>query len=81
MACLFMFPGMKFIYLGVADTFLFSTAPATTYLFSEVRRLIATARHGRRPGWSGTEAGAQARPGAVPRAGSGASRLEPVEKV
>jgi hypothetical protein len=39
------------------------------------------ARPGRRPGWSGTEAGAQARPGAGPRAGSGASRLEPVETV
>ncbi|GAB2469445.1 hypothetical protein GCM10027162_75890 [Streptomyces incanus] len=38
-------------------------------------------RHGRRPGWSGAETGAQARPGAGPRAGSGASRLEPVEKV
>ena len=39
------------------------------------------ARHGRRPGWSGAETGAQARPGAGPRAGSGASRLEPVKKV
>jgi hypothetical protein len=39
------------------------------------------ARRGRRPGWSGAETGAQARPGAGPRAVSGASRLEPVEKV
>lgn len=38
-------------------------------------------RHGRRPGWSGAETGAQARPAPVPRAVSGASRLEPVEKV
>ncbi|MEU6803829.1 replication initiator [Streptomyces neyagawaensis] len=33
-------------------------------------------RRGRRPGWSGTKAGAQARPGAGPRAVSGASRLD-----
>jgi hypothetical protein len=39
------------------------------------------ARRGRRPGWSGAETGAQARPGGGPRAVSGASRLEPVEKV
>ena len=39
------------------------------------------ARHGHRPGWSGTKAGAQARPGDGPRAVSGANRLEPVEKV
>lgn len=38
------------------------------------------ARHGR-PGWSGTEAGAQARPGAGPRTGSGASRIDGVGKV
>jgi integrase len=37
---------------------------------------LLRARHGRRPGWSGTETGAQARPGAGPRAGSGASRLD-----
>jgi hypothetical protein len=39
------------------------------------------ARPGPRPGWSGAETGAQARPGAGPRGVSGASRLEPVEKV
>jgi hypothetical protein len=44
-------------------------------------RFIRVARLGRRPGWSGTEAGAQARPGAGPRAGSGASRLDEVERL
>lgn len=41
----------------------------------------SAARHGCRPGWSGTKAGAQARPGVGPRAGSGASRLDPVQEV
>lgn len=42
---------------------------------------LLCARHGRRPGWSGAETGAQARTGAGPRAVSGSTRLEPAEKV
>ncbi len=55
--------------------------PATTCPVSGLRWLWLGTRHGRRPGWSGAETGAQARPGAGPRAGSGASRLDEGEKV
>lgn len=47
---------------------------AATYSFSDLGRLLLCARHELRPGWSGAENGAQARPGA--RAARG-ERSEP----
>lgn len=53
-------------------------APATTYPFGR-QAVACCARHGRQPGWSGAETGAQPGRGPGLRVGSGASRLDKVD--